>query len=306
VAAERPEERPLEKPAPYPPDDHVLRDLQIVFGREDGVPFAEMPVFPEICDDRGAVRAGVLAIFVDVFAGSAAVRAVQPDWIATGDLALCRLRPSHKDRLRATARVLRAGRRTVVLEVELRARRDLTSGSGLASAGPRLAPLDSPCALATMTFSRLPRRDTQAFAPLDDDLEGEMKMPLLGPGLQLPLLERIGLVTVDAAAGIVEVPKSEYIANSLRAIQGGVMALIAEAAGESAACRAIGSAAATVDLSIHYLELCRAGPVRTSARVLRSAASSCLVRVELRDAGDDDRLLAVATATALGAAALED
>jgi hypothetical protein len=61
-----------------------------------------------------------VATFVDVFGGGGALRAVHPDWIATGDLSLQTLHPMTNGNLRASGRILRAGRRTVVLEVELR------------------------------------------------------------------------------------------------------------------------------------------------------------------------------------------
>ncbi|MBW2231078.1 MAG: hypothetical protein JRG92_11330 [Deltaproteobacteria bacterium] len=53
----------------------------------------------------------------------------------------------------------------------------------------------------------------------------------------------------------------------------------------------------TTDLSIHYLALGRFGPIRTTSRLLRVLPDSALVRVEVRDAGADDRLVCVATAT---------
>ena len=273
----------MKVPAPYPPDAHILRDLQITYSRAGTVSSAEMPIFPEICDARSAVRAGIVATFVDAYAGGAALRAVHPDWIATGDLSLQTLHPLTHSKLRASARVLRAGRRTVVLEVELR------------DAAERL----EPSALATMTFSRLPRRDVQKFDPGDDDGSEPSSIPLLGEGLRIPVLDRIGIEVIDAAAGIVEVPKASYIANSLQSIQGGVMALIVDAACELAAGSAVGAPVATEDLAIHYLELSRVGPVHSRVRILRRSNRVTLLRVELHDAGDNDRLLSVATASAV-------
>jgi acyl-coenzyme A thioesterase PaaI-like protein len=65
-----------------------------------------------------------------------------------------------------------------------------------------------------------------------------------------------------------------------------------------------GAPVVTTDVTMHYLAMGRAGPIRTRAHVLRSAGEATLVRVELRDFGADDRLLAVATATARPSAAL--
>ena len=79
-------------------------------------------------DDHGRVRAGILATLVDAIGGGLAAYAAAPGWIATADLdlqligALDRRRPT----VDAIGRVLRAGRSTVVIAVDLargRARR---------------------------------------------------------------------------------------------------------------------------------------------------------------------------------------
>jgi len=98
----------------------------------------------------------------------------------------------------------------------------------------------------------------------------------------------------------------EYVVNSFSAVQGGVMALLAEVAGAEALGAAQGSDGASIvvtDLQVAYLALGRVGPIVTRATVLdagsggrRSAA------VELVDEGGEGRL---ATAVNIGAALVD-
>ena len=81
--------------APYPPDRHVLRDLDVEMeSRRDGSASAWMPVVPALASPWGGPMAGVLATLVDMVAGSVSVRAAAPDWIATSDLSLSLTRPA--------------------------------------------------------------------------------------------------------------------------------------------------------------------------------------------------------------------
>src|SRR5262245_37798243 len=110
-------------PAPmadYPPERHLLRDLRLSFDNDDATPRAWMPVVPHICGDDSSVRAGALAVLVDVVGGGLAARAAHPDWIATADLTLHCTGAATAGEIEACGQVLRAGRTTVVIEVELR------------------------------------------------------------------------------------------------------------------------------------------------------------------------------------------
>ena len=78
-----------------------------------------MPVVPEICGEDGSVRAGALTTLVDVIGGGLAASTAHPNWIATADLTLHLTAAATEGVVEARARVLRAGRTTVVLEVDL-------------------------------------------------------------------------------------------------------------------------------------------------------------------------------------------
>lgn len=253
----------------YPPAQHMLRDLALtVEHHEDGSSVGQLPVADAILDDHGRVRAGVIATLVDAIGGGLAAYAAAPGWIATADLDLqLSGAPTDAPTVDAVGRVLRAGRSTVVIGVELRA--------GARALG-----------LATMTFAVLPRRDSNPVMPVDrvrgpqSFLEGSVTS-----GFAAPVLDAFGIRTVDAARGHVELVPSSYVENSLGAVQGGIVATIAERAGELALSSAAGGPLTPVGLQITYLALAREGPIRSEAEILGVASRWGSARVELFDDG---------------------
>jgi uncharacterized protein (TIGR00369 family) len=112
----------------------------------------------------------------------------------------------------------------------------------------------------------------------------------------VPFHQAIGLRVLDAASGALEIPLAPYVVNSVGALQGGVVVALADASAEHAGRALLGREVATSDLSVHYLALGREGPLYTRAALLRRDADAALFSIELRDAGQDGRLAAVATA----------
>jgi uncharacterized protein (TIGR00369 family) len=264
----------------YPPAQHILRDLRFtVEHRPDGTSTGWMPATPLICNPSGSTRAGVLAILVDVVGGGLAAVAAQPDWIATADLTLHLTPRPAIGEIEAHGRVLRQGRTTVVAEVSLQ---DSTGAS---------------LGLATMSFAVLPRREGNLTI---DQVEQVNRMSMATPdsGLVDPFFDRVGLTVIDAAAGAVELPMSDYVLNSLGSIQGGIVAATADAAAEHALRAACGAAVETVDLQITYLALAKIGPVRTRTRVMNATPGFGTVHVELVDTGGDERLTTLARVVA--------
>ena len=233
---------------------------------DDNVSRAWLPIVPEVCGDDGGVRAGAVATLVDTVGGGLAAAVTQPDWIATADLSLHLTAAPADGSVVATARVLRAGRTTVVLEVALEHEGDSNIG------------------LSTMSFSVLPRRDTN---PDIGDLRssGPSTMALPSSALDGPYLEQLGVRVVDAAAGVVEVPVTEWSSNSMGAFQGGAVAAILEAAGEAALRAATGEPLVVTDLQITFLAFGRIGPLRTCAADLEAGDGFGTARVVLTDAG---------------------
>ena len=94
-------------------------------------------------------------------------------------------------------------------------------------------------------------------------------MALDGSGLDAPLFDLVGIETVDAARGIVELPVREWAMNSMGALQGGVVGAVVEAAARGrAAARAPARPLVVTDLQLTYLSFGTVGPLRTETHVL--------------------------------------
>jgi acyl-coenzyme A thioesterase PaaI-like protein len=264
-------------PREYPPPEHVLRDLRLWVDPAEGARRAGLPFAPELLGATGAVSSGVLSVLVDAIAGGEAIAAVRPDWIATSDMTLTWLRAVRGGDLVATPRVLRAGRSSVAIEV------------GVDCAG-------EPVALGTVSFARLEARG--AFQQGGAVTGGGGARTVFGDeGRRLahPLREELRVVTRDAAAGVIELPVTPYVGNSLGGLQGGVAVSALDFAAETLGAHALGRPVASSDLVVHFLALGRTGPMRTRGRVLRRDAGRAVLRVELLDAGEGERLCTIAT-----------
>jgi uncharacterized protein (TIGR00369 family) len=268
-------------PVDYPPERHLLRDLRFTFEHDPSHTRSRawMPVVPELCTDHDGARAGALATLVDVIGGGLAAGAAAPGWIATADLTLAVVAAARPgSTVEARGQVLRAGRTTVVIEVALVDEREHDVG------------------IATMSFAVLPRRDTN---PVADDLhESPPTMATAASRMAGPLLDQLGLDVVDAARGVVETPVIDWSLNSMGAMQGGVVATVADAAAEAALRAATGRPLVVSDMYVTYLGFGRVGPVRSQVDVLGRAAGHGAARVELFDAGAENRQMTVVHAVA--------
>ena len=262
-------------PQPYPPARHMLRDLRLEIWRRRGEVTVRAPAAAGLRNRAGAVGAAALGVAVDVIGGNLALRAVQPDWAVTSTLDLHLLRPITGE-FEVAGRPLRAGTTQVVLDVEV-------------SDGERGK---EPGAIASMTFTRIPRRDnTMPF------VEGEQEQFAFGDdgsGLSAPFLEQIGCRVLDAPAGVVELAVQDYVRNSVGALQGGAVVALVDAAAESVATARMAEGVATLDLSVHFLALGRVGPIRTRTDWLAGSPQDARLRVELVDTGQNDRRMAIA------------
>jgi uncharacterized protein (TIGR00369 family) len=266
----------------YPPERHVLRDLGLALERAPGSPDrAVLDVVPEVRDDAGKVRLGVLATVVDVVGAGLALRRIAPDWLATADLSVHAGDAVPVGPLAADARALRSGRTTTVIEVEI---------SDLGRSGRSVA-------LATMTFVRIVRPDaTRSLqTPAEEEAASRFSFALPESKLARPYAEALGVRMVDAGRGALELARTDYTVNSFGSLQGGTVASLADLAGEAAARAATGARAVSTGLAVHYLAQGPVGPYRTEARLLRR--DPAVLRVEVRDDGAGERM-AVATVVA--------
>jgi uncharacterized protein (TIGR00369 family) len=93
-----------------------MRDVVVA-----GVDLAmEMPTAPNLTNARGALQGGLIATLIDVVAGRLALQGMPSlESVATSDLSVHYLAPVVVGPARAEARVLRRGRRSVVISVEV-------------------------------------------------------------------------------------------------------------------------------------------------------------------------------------------
>ncbi len=269
--------------AAYPPPHHILRDLAPVIERDADGATLWLPIVPELHDATGRVRAGVVATAVDILGGEAAMRAVAPGWIATSSLSLQVDTLPAEGMLRLRSRVLRQGRSTVVIEIDVDA-----------------PPPGHAAALATISFAALPARtEFQRQRHWIADPEPRTTFGAEAPSLAGPLLETLGLRFDASDPDVARLDMAEYVVNSLGAMQGGVVAILAEAAAEHSATARLGRPTRVRHLEVHYLKLAKVGPVRADVRTLAELAGGArLLRVELRDEGRDDVLLTIANVLA--------
>jgi len=279
----------------YPPPEHLLGDLgmEAVLTTETTAR-VRTRVTPQVASPAGGVRAGVLATLVDIVGGAIAARVLRPDWMATADLTLQLVGPVLGPCVEARGSVVRRGRTTLVIEALVVGVDE--DGNDLVVDGRT----PDPVAWASMTFAVLPAQNPASSVQMAADLP--MRWAFTGGGLELPILDALPVTVLDGAVGRLSVPVRPYLHNSFRAIQGGVIALMAEAAGAEALGAAQGGDGSTVvvtDLQIAYLALGKAGPIVSEARVLGTGPDGRAgAVVELRDAGADDRLMTVINVTA--------
>lgn len=274
------------EPETYPPAKHVMRDLDIttlIVSEQRSVGL--IPI-DDALRTRGAAALGLLSIVADTQAALAALIAAQPDWIATADLTLTELHPVASPAAFVAATLLRKGSKIVVVTVDVFEAAADADIERLAhdGAGPRAS-------TGVVSFARIPASASRASGNLRPaERIGVVSPTSPGEPEHRPLLERIGLGVVDAAAGVVEVARTPYVGNSFGAVNGGVLGMIFQGAAEAAhpGWRA-------VDLQIHYLSQSKDGPVRTRLTPLRRDTDHAVCTIEAIDAGHRDQLLAVAT-----------
>ena len=239
-----------------------------------------MPAVAELFSAGGDIALGALAVAVDLAAAAVAMRTIAPDWLATADLEIHaqeRCPPSAV--LVAEPSLLRSGKTTAVFEVLVAAYED-ESAIGVAAG--------LPVAHSTMTFVRIARPEltTDLEHPAEPTEVTRTDFALPDSGFRSPFLQEMGITVDDASKGALTLPDTEFVKNSFGSLQGGIVAALAQAAGETASGdRRQGNAAAT-DLSVHFLAQGR-GPYETRATLLRASDDADLHRVEVRDRTTD-------------------
>jgi acyl-coenzyme A thioesterase PaaI-like protein len=205
-------------------------------------------------------RASVLATIGDCVAGVPAGIMTGPDQLSvTLDISVQLVAASCGDRLTVQGQILKKGRTIIAGEVQYFDAETL-----------------APVAYSYLTFMASPRPQDKAFPHLRG-MRNEAPMPE-------PIDRYLG--AHQLAPGVVEIERAPFVRQAAGSLQGGVVAVLGELAAESL------TGAPVLDLDVRYLSAVRVGPGRATATELGGG----LVRVEVRDAGRDDRLTAIVAA----------
>ncbi|GAB3760894.1 hypothetical protein GCM10027600_01620 [Nocardioides ginsengisegetis] len=211
------------------------------------------------------------------------------DWLATRDLVLHTAAPVTVGPVVVDARLTRVGSSGVVVGT------NVYDGNGCDDLDELAATIDRGALVAAATGLVTFARMTRLAAPGMDhyspgDWIGEVRRTVGDATATSPVYDRLGARVL--AAGAVEIDCSPYVVNSIGTVTGGAQAALAELAALSVA-----PGQEAVDMQLHFLAQVRVGPLRTRSAVVRRAPDHSVVNVRLLDAGDENRLLTLATVT---------
>lgn len=243
------------------PATHIVTELGMAVRLAGDELRGAAPIVAEMyAPDTECVRTSILATWTDLIAGLLVGRVTAPRVPVTLELSIDLYgKPAECTRVHASGRVLKAGRSVVVTSV------DFTAD-------------DEPVAMATASFMAAPDA-TFTMPGIDESLRHNSG----GGRLTAPFAVRAGCER--RAPGIAMLARSDDGLNSTNTINGGLIALAVEEAALSLA-----PGATVSSLAMRYLRPARVGPVIATA-----VNHGDLARVEVCDAGADDRLAVVAT-----------
>jgi uncharacterized protein (TIGR00369 family) len=217
----------------------------------------------------GSVRAGALLTMADTIGGMCAGLTALPGWVVSTNLMLRTVPGAHVGPLALDATVLRAGRKAIVTQVEIR-----DAGDG-----------GAPVADGVLTSSVL---DPEGGPP-----DFPRPMRLVPPESDEPILPLLEFFSVGAHADGVALPITDRVRNPWGILHGGATAVLVDAAGT----HAVGEGSVTADVTLHFMRPGRVGPAVARPTVVGVRPDGHVVRIEVVDAGADDRLMAVAVST---------
>jgi len=238
-----------------------------------------------VVDARGRLESGMLASLTDSIGGMTSGLSCLPDWIVTTNLSLRRAPdalegPRGTGDLTIDTRVMRRGRSSVV------SRSTVTD-----AAGHEVATSWITCAVLTPAGGPPPftRPVTlNHYEPNPDPLYQQSP-------------EEFFALTAGEGPGFLQLHPAPHLRNPWGILHGGSVAHLLDSAARCVVAGRVdpGPTPGIIvsDLTIHYLNPGRDGPILASATVIGRRGDDVLVRVTARDRGADDRLMNVAIMT---------
>lgn len=249
-----------------PSDQNVPSRLGVSFEIESGLLLGRLAASPALCE-RGSMPMAPIVFLADAVAG--VVNDTDPDaWTFTSEVSVRTPLTRAPRLIDASTHNLREGRRSVTCEVPL-----TVDGRSWGA-----------CIIG---FTRVPRREGDP--PKAEFEPADAVSRLRRAPIDQPLRQAAGFVSVDPASGTVRAELRTDLLNPAGAMQGAIVAGLAETAAEDLADhhRAMGPARhVATEMEIRYLAQNRVSPIVAAARFV-GAPSEGLVRVDLTD--DDGR-----------------
>lgn len=245
-----------------PVREHVLHELGFDVVRAGDEMHGSAPIVAAMhVPGTSSVRLSILAAWADTLTGLLTLERLAPRIPTTLELDVHAYRPPCDcGTIQAAGRIVKAGQSVVVAAVHF------ADASG------------EPVAFSTVSFTAIPGVSRE----VPPEILGLVNRPGARP-LRVPFAERAGCERREA--GVAVLPWSAGVLNSSGNVTGGLLALAAEEAALS-----LTPGATLASLAVRFL-----APVRLGPGVATADVRSGLGRVEVRDAGADDRLAVLAT-----------
>jgi len=218
----------------------------------------------------GTIAMGALLGVADSVAGLCGGLAALPGWVVSTNLMLRAVHLDVVGPLALRADVLRAGRNAVITSVSIR---DAGADDRLVADG------------ALTSAILVPEGGPPVY-----DRPLHLDAPTLDPTATPKLADFLGTRAVADDALAIDV--TDELRNPWGIVHGAVTAALVDLAA-----RHTTGGRATTDTVLHFLAPGRVGPVAATVTPVGTRADGALVRVEVRDRGAADRLMAVAVAT---------
>lgn len=286
----------------------------------DGTADAEMPATGWLLNSAGLIGGGTLAILADIALGCAVetkLPAATP--YTTAELSLTLLRPARPGAtLTAHGQAIHVGRSVGLSEaflIDSRDERLIAHGTSRLAILPWLeeipqpvgdGPGSGPATFDTADPYRRPAPGDGVLAQsVWDELPGReiLRRQVAGDLPQPPIHRLCGLATVgvDDGKATMRLPASEWLNSPMGLLQGGAIAMLADAAllGAAAATADAGTAIAGLDLKVNYLRPAPADGRDLTARaeVVHSGQTLAISRARVEN--DEGKPVALATGTAM-------
>lgn len=266
--------------------DFGLTSLQL--SKERAIMRADL--HDKLRNDAGAAALGMLTTVVDIVTSTPPLAVCSPDWVATQDLSIHTAEPLTEGPIVVDTHLVRVGKKTVHVAAQI------FDGRGSSGLEELVAALDDgalqPAGRGLVTFVRLPRAAAAGSGYYNPSEWVGAIHEFPREHIDGSIYSRLGMRTLDARAGVLELDLTPFVANMIGTIQGGAQALLAEHAAHT-----VLPGFVATDFQAHYLSQVKVGPARSHVTVVRETKDHAIVDVRLVDAGADDQVLALTTVT---------